>query len=62
LPLKLPRGKPKNINRSAIIIDATEKPINVQKTKKKYCSGKKRKHTLKVQVIIYWRTSQSISG
>ena len=42
-------------------MDATEIPIQRPKKQKKSYSGKKKKHTFKVQAIIYYKTQQILS-
>ena len=44
LPRKLPHGKPEDINWSAVIIDATETPIERPKKTKVSTTAEKRKH------------------
>ena len=59
LPKNLPEGE--GVDWNVVIVDATEIPIQRPKKQKKSYSGKKKKHTFKVQAIIHYKTQQLLS-
>ncbi len=59
LPKNLPEGE--GVDWNVVIVDATEIPIQRPKKQKKSYSGKKKKHTFKVQAIIHYKTQQILS-
>lgn len=59
LPKKLPHGA--GIDWEVVLVDATEIPIERPKKQKTCYSGKKKWHTVKMQVMIHYLTSQIVS-
>ncbi|WP_415771101.1 IS5 family transposase [Neisseria sp. CP9] len=53
--------KHKNLGDQTVIIDVTESPIERPKKQRQYYSGKKKRHTVKIQVIYGRETEKIIS-
>lgn len=60
LPKKLPQGA--SIDWDVVIVDATEMPVERPKKQKTYYSGKKKRYTLKMQVMIHYLTGHIVSS
>ncbi len=44
-----------------ILVDAAESPVEQPKKQKQYYSGKKKRHTLKIQLLVSPQTGETVS-